>query len=365
MTLVLVESPLGYFLLEKENDEYKIRRSHKFTDINSAQHHYSLLNEGSISNEVKALIKSDKIFVADERLLTHIENASLNIEEYRNAKSYLVSKLPRDEYLQSLLAIAHKEGARICPIEQGDLLVAESLELLDELDKDINMNVMRLREWYSFHFPELSDMISDGKEFAEKVELVGMRKEFLLKKEKEECTDVDNNILEAAKMSMGTEISEVDSEQMKADSRSIIAMYQQREELYTFIINKLNIVCPNLIALVGEIVAARLISKAGSLLNLSRYPAGTIQLMGAEKAFCAALKNKSDTPKYGFIYNSPLIGQVAAHLKGKFARTLAAKAALAIKVDCFGSGSSAMGKETRKRLEQRIKDISVSKKKRK
>ena len=62
-------------------------------------------------------------------------------------------------------------------------------------------------------------------------------------------------------------------------------------------------IAPNLTALVGELVGARLISHAGSLLNLAKHPASTVQILGAEKALFRALKTKHDTPKYGLIYH--------------------------------------------------------------
>lgn len=305
------------------------------------------------------LIKDDEIILADEKLAKNILNSKVDLLEYRAAKTYLLSKLSLDEYAKTLLYIAHKECSKVCSAEQGDLIIAESLELLDELDRDININVMRLREWYSFHFPELSDIISEGKEFVEQVIRVGNRKDYVLNKNLE-----DDKIYEIAKMSMGTEISQVDFEQIKLESESILAMYSQRESLSSFIFAKLNLICPNLVALAGELVAARLISRAGSLLHLSKCPAGTIQLMGAEKALCNARKSKSDTPKYGFIYNSPLIGQVPTHLKGKIARTLAAKIALAAKVDCFG-GINTMGVDAKKKIENRLKSLIDAKKKKK
>lgn len=88
--------------------------------------------------------------------------------------------------------------------------------------------------------------------------------------------------------------------------------------------------------MVGELVGARLIAHSGSLLNLAKHPASTVQILGAEKALFRALKAKTDTPKYGLIYHASLIGQVAQKNKGKISRVLAAKTALAIRVDALG-----------------------------
>jgi nucleolar protein 58 len=96
-------------------------------------------------------------------------------------------------------------------------------------------------------------------------------------------------------------------------------------------------IAPNLTIMVGELVGARLIAHAGSLINLAKHPASTIQILGAEKALFRALKTKHDTPKYGLIYHASLIGQAAPKNKGKISRVLAAKTALAIRVDAMGN----------------------------
>jgi nucleolar protein 58 len=100
-------------------------------------------------------------------------------------------------------------------------------------------------------------------------------------------------------------------------------------------------IAPNLTVLVGELVGARLIAHAGSLVSLAKHPASTVQILGAEKALFRALKTKHDTPKYGLIYHASLVGAAPPKLKGKISRVLAAKCALSIRVDALGEGSEA------------------------
>ena len=117
-------------------------------------------------------------------------------------------------------------------------------------------------------------------------------------------------------------------------------------------------VAPNLTILVGELVGARLISHAGSLLNLAKHPASTVQILGAEKALFRALKAKHDTPKYGLIYHAQLVSSANAKFKGKMSRMLAAKAALAIRVDALGEESTNdLGVQNRGKLESRLKNL--------
>jgi len=117
-------------------------------------------------------------------------------------------------------------------------------------------------------------------------------------------------------------------------------------------------IAPNLTIMVGELVGARLIAHAGSLLNLAKQPASTIQILGAEKALFRALKTKHDTPKYGLIYHASLIGQTQPKNKGKISRVLAAKTALAIRVDALGDTTGpTIAFDNRVKVESRIRQL--------
>merc|ERR1712167_229909 len=104
--------------------------------------------------------------------------------------------------------------------------------------------------------------------------------------------------------------------------------------------NKMDVVAPNLRALVGELVGARLISHAGSLTNLAKYPASTVQILGAEKALFRALKTKGNTPKYGLIFHSSFIGRADKKNKGRISRYLANKCSIATRIDSFADKAS-------------------------
>lgn len=102
---------------------------------------------------------------------------------------------------------------------------------------------------------------------------------------------------------MGTEISDSDINHINSLCDQVIAISAYRAQLAEYLRNRMNAIAPNLTALVGELVGARLISHAGSLLSLAKHPASTVQILGAEKALFRALKTKHDTPKYGLIYH--------------------------------------------------------------
>lgn len=157
---------------------------------------------------------------------------------------------------------------------------------------------------------------------------------------------------------MGTEVSEEDICNILHLCTQVIEISEYRTQLYEYLQNRMMAIAPNVTVMVGELVGARLIAHAGSLLNLAKHAASTVQILGAEKALFRALKSRRDTPKYGLIYHASLVGQTSPKHKGKISRMLAAKTVLAIRYDAFGEdSSSAMGVENRAKLEARLRTL--------
>merc|ERR1719219_2836623 len=157
---------------------------------------------------------------------------------------------------------------------------------------------------------------------------------------------------------MGTEISDIDMFNIRHLCDQVMEIQEYRGQLYEYLKNRMMAIAPNLTILVGELVGARLISHAGSLMNLAKHPASTVQILGAEKALFKALKTKHDTPKYGLIYHAQLVGQASAKLKGKVSRMLAAKAAIATRVDALAEETNTdLGIEHRAKVETRIRQL--------
>jgi len=159
---------------------------------------------------------------------------------------------------------------------------------------------------------------------------------------------------------MGTDVSEDDLQNITELCEQVVSMSAYRAQLSDYLKNRMNAIAPNLTVMVGELVGARLIAHAGSLMNLAKAPASTVQILGAEKALFRALKTKHDTPKYGLIYHASLIGQAAQKNKGKIARVLAAKCSLAIRVDALGDSESAtVAVECRQKVEARLRQLET------
>merc|ERR1711933_663881 len=225
---------------------------------------------------------------------------------------------------------------------------------------ELNNFAMRLREWYGWHFPEMGKIVTDNLAYAKVVKLMGF-------KTKAKETDfspvgvpdeIAGEVKAAAETSMGTEITEEDLANIHTLSDRVAELTDYRASLAEYLKLRMNAIAPNLTYMVGELVGARLISHAGSLMNLAKHPASTVQILGAEKALFKALKTKHDTPKYGLIYHAQLVGQASSKLKGKVSRMLAAKAAIATRVDALGEETNTdLGIEHRAKVETRIRQL--------
>merc|ERR1712212_937424 len=136
----------------------------------------------------------------------------------------------------------------------------------------------------------------------------------------------------------------------------VIGLTDYRKELSAYLGNKMALVAPNLATLIGDTVGARLISHAGSLTNLARAPASTVQILGAEKALFRALKTRGNTPKYGLIFHSSFIGRAGAKNKGRISRYLANKCSIASRIDCFSEAATTIfGSKLKEQVEDRLK----------
>lgn len=244
-------------------------------------------------------------------------------------------------------------------VDKVDIMVIQAVGLLDDLDKELNNYAMRLREWYGWHFPEAGKIIADNLTYAKLVQAIGMRTNVKNLDLSEIISPEDEaQIKEAAEISMGSEISTEDELNIKELCAQVIYLSEYRASLSDYLKSRMMAIAPNLTIMVGELVAARLISHAGSLISLAKMPASTIQIFGAEKALFRALKTKHETPKYGLIYQASLVGQTNPKLKGKISRSLASKCALCVRVDALGESTEGeIGKKSKKVIESRISTL--------
>ncbi|ONK78471.1 uncharacterized protein A4U43_C02F19120 [Asparagus officinalis] len=245
-------------------------------------------------------------------------------------------------------------------VNRVDNMVIQAIFLLDTLDKDINSFSMRVREWYSWHFPELAKIVNDNYLYAKIAKLVQNKSE-LSEEHIPQLADIlgdedkAKEVVEAAKASMGQDLSPLDLINVQQFAQRVMDLAEYRKNLYEYLVTKMNDIAPNLASLIGEVVGARLISHAGSLSNLAKCPASTLQILGAEKALFRALKTRGNTPKYGLIFHSSFIGRASARNKGRLARYLANKCSIASRIDCFSeSNTTVFGQKLREQVEERL-----------
>lgn len=358
----------------------------KFKSTAEAVNSAASLMESKVGKKLKKAIKKaiikpdligDELAVADAKLGAKIKEkfdincvSSNAVQELMSMIRYkiddLIPEWSNDDDMVLQLGTAHGIGRfklKFSP-DKVDTMIVQAVSLLDDLDKELNNYIMRCREWYGWHFPELSKIIPDHMTYVKTIMQMGMRSSAPSVELSEiiDEEDVISKIREYAEISMGTEIADEDMDNIQVLCQNIIELTEYRGQLFEYLKNRMMTIAPNLTILVGELVGARLVARAGSLMNLSKYPASTIQILGAEKALFRALKTKHDTPKYGLIYHAQLVGQSNTQMKGKMSRMLAAKAALATRVDSLGDEpTNALGTEHRARLEARLRVLEDNK----
>ncbi len=242
-------------------------------------------------------------------------------------------------------------------VEKRDLLVVQAIQTIDDLDKTLNLFMGRVREWYGLHFPELNRLIDKHETYARLVVNLGRRDNFTVENlEKEGLPKAKaEQIAEAAKASMGAELSEEDMKQIQAMCRNTLGLYDARQSLEKYVDMVMNEVAPNTRALAGSLLGARLIALAGGLNNLAKLPSSTVQVLGAEKALFRSLRTGARPPKHGIIFQHSLIHEAKRWQRGKVARALAGKLAIAARTDAF-SGRY-VGDRLKAGLEKRIGEI--------
>lgn len=223
--------------------------------------------------------------------------------------------------------------------ESPDLHIIQSINTLDETDKIINGISSRVREWYGLHFPELDNIIDSIIGYSQIV-LAGKRQN-LSKKVFEDAGFPDSKIemlSVISEKSRGGDISEENLSLVKSLAKQILELHELRKKIEKHVETQMNKIAPNISAILGPSVGARILARAGSLKRLSSMPASTIQVLGAEKALFRSLKTGAQPPKHGLLFQHALVHAAPRWQRGKIARAIAAKAAIAARVDVYGVG---------------------------
>ena len=396
--LVLFETPGGYALFklldegklasadslwedfqspERAAKVVKLKAFSKFQDTATAVAAATAIQNQTLDKSLSKFLKKEcgeegRLAILDKKLgsqikeklgikCIHDNSVSELMRGIRSQLETLLTGVPESDMRAMKLGLSHSMARfklKFSP-EKVDVMIIQAIALLDELDKELNTYSMRVREWYGWHFPEMAKIVTDNTMFAKTVKKVGFRTNFATTDLSDILPeDVEHAVKEAAEVSMGTEISKDDIENISdlCDQVASISIY--RTQLFDYLKNRMMAIAPNLTCLVGELVGARLIAHAGSLMSLAKHPASTVQILGAEKALFRALKTKHDTPKYGLIYHASLVGQADPKFKGKISRVLAAKTSLSARMDALGESEGiTVGLEFRLKVENRLRRL--------
>lgn len=267
---------------------------------------FDLLRNSLVSNT----LEGEPLVVKENQDYSKLSKAIISIEKMITTQDYY-NKIRSENIIRTSKLI--KDSV------QKDTLLIQAINSIDEINKSSNLLSKRIREWYSLYFPEISKKINDHEKYVRTIS--SKSREVLLSEL--EITDT-----------MGANISEEDVIEIIEMSKTISSLYSLRERYELYIKKTILEICPNASYVLSEMICARLISCAGSFNKLSSYPASTIQLLGAEKALFRFLRDKKHkSPKYGILYQHPLMSKFPAKKRGKFARILGNYATIAFKID--------------------------------
>ncbi|KAH9281590.1 Nucleolar protein 56 [Echinococcus granulosus] len=365
---------------------FKLRAFSPFTSAENALENCNSVSEGIVHDDLRNFLlsnlKGEKpvlLCVSEHKLAdaikatetglpgtVKISSESAAIDIYRGIREFFsnyIAELTHFAESQAQVGLGHSYSrAKVkFNVNRDDNMVIQTISLLDQMDKDINTFSMRIKEWFSYHFPELAKIVPESTNYIKLVNIIRSREDLTEDKLGQIEKVIHDHekavaILEVAKTSMGFDVTDQDVENLSSFAKIVQTFMERRAKAYDYLVNKLTGVAPNLNTLIGSQVAARLISHAGSLINLSKFPASTIQILGAEKALFRALRTRGRTPKYGLIFHSSYIGRAAKENKGRISRFLAAKCALATRIDCFSDIlCDVYGQHLKKQVEDRLK----------
>jgi nucleolar protein 56 len=238
-----------------------------------------------------------------------------------------------------------------------DLMVTQAILTLDDLEHTFNLFANRLREWFGYYFPEMGGIVSDSDTYVRLISSLGERHNMTVENLLNEgiSGEISEILVKNAENSMGANLREEDLKEVTEFSRCLVQFYESRKHLENYLEETLRQVAPNTLVLLGPTLSARLIAITGGLDNLAKKSASTIQVLGAEKALFRSIRSGSRPPKHGLIFQHKDIHQAPRWQRGKIARALAGKVAIAVRIDAYHGDYR--GEEIKKEFEDRVKEI--------
>ena len=310
--------------------------------------------EAKLNELINYLAKIQRgVSVSDESLLVILKKFSIDchimnleeLEKIQTSKPQIIVDSGFASNLQDTLGKLREfalgfSSSKVTEVSQSpDLHIIQAINSLDEIDKIANGLSSRLREWYGLHFPELDNMIDSINGYAQIV-MAGKR-ESLSKQVFEEAGFPESKVEMLSLIlskSRGGDISDINLTIVQSIAKQILDFHELRKKLEEHVESEMHEIAPNVSAILGSAVGARILGRAGSLKKMASMPASTIQVLGAEKALFRALKTGSQPPKHGLLFQHTMVHAAPRWQRGKIARAVAAKAVIGARVDVYGEG---------------------------
>ncbi|MBY9010825.1 MAG: hypothetical protein KGD70_00465 [Candidatus Lokiarchaeota archaeon] len=292
---------------------------------------------------------------------TSFEKASLEFKSFRFNLNDQLKKIGVTKTHDEILLFFKKVEEQLIKKKisqfgsKGDVEIVQIIETLDILKKSISLFSSRMREWYGLHFPELTDkFIEENILIAKIITVLGKRDNFTYEKINQEFGFKESRIIMLQKLALQSMGADIDLRIIKKYADEILSLDDFRQELEDYLDALMEQVAPNLFALVGGLIGAKLIAKAGSLKKLAFMPASRIQLLGAEKALYRFLKTGEKRPKHGLIFQWNQIRGSKPWNRGKISRVISGKIGISAKVDFFGGEfvADVLSKEINEKIQE-------------
>ncbi|TMI27539.1 C/D box methylation guide ribonucleoprotein complex aNOP56 subunit [Candidatus Bathyarchaeota archaeon] len=375
----LVESPAGLFLVEKTGkitEKVLFPRNPKDAAIVLGKVRQGLLPpEHSGFAERLAKLEIDQLTVDSQSLASiarSLGSFPVVLEENDNTIARLRNRLPgmlarlqiiesKDEYEQFIrdvslelakTAIAEATGKR-------DLYAIQTVRCIEDLDKTLNLLSVRIREWYGLHFPELDRLVEKHDTYMRLVQKLGARSNFSNEALAKLGIPQDKSfeIADSAQKSTGGDMPGPDLDWLQEVCGTVLQLHRLREAAEKYTDKIMLDVAPNTSAVLGPVLTAKMVSIAGGLEHMAKMPASTLQVLGAEKALFRTLTTGARPPKHGIIFQYGPIHQSPKWLRGKIARAVAGKIAIAARMDAFGGNNE--GEKMKNSLDMKIKELKT------
>jgi nucleolar protein 56 len=246
----------------------------------------------------------------DKECRGHLRKIAIKLQVVSSEREYV-------SLLRAVMILRAKERI-VTAFAQPDARIIQLIGGIDDIDEAINLLTERLSEWC------------------------------LLTSE----TSMPQDLLEAFATSPSAQ-----SPLAREFAGSISQLCELRQEIANAIELEMNTTAPNLSTLAGELLGARLIARAGGLAPLARMPASRIQVIGASKALFRHMKYGTKPPKHGVIFQHPLVRGSHPNNRGKVARILAAKIAIAARLDFY---SKKVHPELSSQVEKRVGELQTA-----